>query len=132
MKTYLLSGLLLTAMVFGQVRAGSTESNRTEAREDLSTAELESIYQCVAMNEICRKNLDNIKDYIPEVIIFDENWKIVVTGMSIGYLVQQLLDGAEFVTRILGTDYYSFDFEVLEDPRSILRVFDPYESLFDY
>ena len=116
MKTKIYLSLLIVIAVVGTAMAGSNERKDSALEQNISMAEMEFVSQCHDLHEICKKNLDNLGSCLPEVIIVDRNYNFIVSGLKANYLIEQFLYGSDYLTNVLGIDYYSLNYEISWSP----------------
>jgi hypothetical protein len=108
-KIYL--SILVVVITVGIAGAGSNERDRSDDKQSISMAEKEFVSQCVELNEIYRKDLNKLEKCLPEVIILDQKFNIVAAESHVSLIVEHLIMGLEFITNILGTEYYSLNYK---------------------
>jgi hypothetical protein len=116
-KIYL--SILVVVITVGIAGAGSNERDRSDDKQSISMAEKEFVSQCVELNEIYRKDLNKLEKCLPEVIILDQKFNIVAAESHVSLIVEHLIMGLEFITNILGTEYYSLNYK---DSQSAIGV----------
>ena len=115
--------ILLTVIVtVSSTMAGGNEGEGSELNTKVSMAELEFVEQIHDLNEICMNKLDNLEECLPKVIIMDKDYNIIAAGVRANYIINQLMPGANFLTNVLGTDYYSINFSISEPIKKLITA----------
>ena len=112
--------LLIVTVTFSSTMAGSNEGEGSALNTKVSMAELEFVDQIHELNEICMNKLDNLEECLPKVIILDRDCKIIAAGERANYIIDQLMPNSNFVTNVLGTDYYSLNFSISEPIKKLI------------
>ena len=100
--------------------AGSNEGEGSALNTKISMAELEFVDQIHELNEICMNKLDNLEECLPKVIILDRDCKIIAAGVRANYIIDQLMPNSNFISNVLGTDYYSLNFTISEPIKKLI------------
>jgi hypothetical protein len=101
------------------VNASSYDTEKSFDEKKVSMAESDFIHQCCHLNKICMEKILNLKDCIPEIILLDQSYSMIASGLKDGYIVNHLIQGADYITKVLGTEYYLVNIEI---PLSILKI----------
>jgi len=112
MKTKIIISLLIIITAVGSAIAGSNERKDPGTEQNISMAEMEFLSQCHDLHQICKKNLNDLESCIPEVVIIDQDCNILASGKKANFIVDQLMDESNYLTSILGTEYYSLNYEI--------------------
>ena len=112
--------LLIVTVTFSMTMAGSNEGEGSALNTKISMAELEFVDQIHELNEICMNKLDNLEECLPKVIILDRDCKIIAAGVRANYIIDQLMPNSNFISNVLGTDYYSLNFTISEPIKKLI------------
>ena len=112
MKTKIIISLLIIITTVGSAMAGSNERKDAAEEQNISMAEMEFISQCHDLHQICKKNLNDLENCLPEVVIIDKDCNILASGKKANLIVGQLMDESNYLTSVLGTEYYSLNYEI--------------------
>jgi len=72
------------------------------------------------LNEICMDKLDNIEECLPKIIVLDRDCKIIAVGVKANYIIDQLMPNSDYLTNVLGTDYYYMNFSISEPIKMLI------------
>ena len=120
MKKVSLLILLIVTVTFSKTMASTNEGEGSALMDNVSMAELEFVNQIDRLNEICLKQLNNIEDCLPKVIILDRDCNIVAAGVRANYIIDQLMSTTSYLTNVQGTDYYSLNYSILEPVKMLI------------
>jgi len=112
--------LLILTVTFSWTMAGSNEGEGSALNTKVSMAECEFVDQIHALDELCMNKLDNLEECLPKVIILDRDCEIIAAGGRANYIIDQLMPNSNFVTNVLGTDYYSLNFSISEPIKKLI------------
>ena len=112
--------LLIVTVTFSSTMAGSNEGEGSALNNNVSMAEWEFADQIHELNEVCMNKLNNLEECLPKVIILDRDCKIIAAGVRASYIIDQLMPNSNFVTNVLGTDYYSLNFSISEPIKKLI------------
>jgi len=112
MKKVLFFILLIVTVTFGRIMASNNEGEGSGIDTNSSTAEMEFISQIHDLDAICMKKLNNLESCMPEVIVVDEEYQVIAAGFKANYIIDQLIPGSNYLTTVLGIEYYALDFSL--------------------